>query len=121
MLHGWLIAGDILLWTGASSGLDAATLTSLRVTLHPTSDIAAGIFVLGHVIGTVLLGVAMWRSHAVPAWAAVVTAISQPLHFVAAVILASPSLDLVAWGMNAVGFAAASVAIWRLPDALWDR
>jgi hypothetical protein len=78
------------------------------------------VFVVGHVIGTVLLGIAMWRSHAVPRWAAVITVVSQPLHFVAAVIVASPELDLVAWGMNAVGFGAASVAIWRLSDEAWD-
>jgi uncharacterized protein DUF4386 len=116
----WLAGSDVLLWIGARQGLDVPTLVRLYDATHPTSDIAAGLFVLGHVIGTVLLGVAMWRSRAVPRWAAIITMVSQPLHFVAAVIVASPSLDLVAWGMNAVGFAAASVAVLRLPDDEWE-
>jgi Domain of unknown function (DUF4386) len=116
----WLASSDILLWAGANMGLDAATLTRLSEATHPTFEIAAGVFVLGHVIGTVLLGLAMWRSRAVPRWAAVLTMVSQPLHFVAAVIVVSPALDLVGWGMNAVGFAAAAVAIARLRDDEWD-
>ncbi len=73
-----------------------------------------------HVIGTILLGIAMWRSRAVPAWAALITIVSQPLHFIAAVILASHALDLVAWGLNAVGFAVAAIVIVRTSDDEWD-
>ena len=92
-------------------------------TTHATSAIAAGLFVLGHVVGTVLLGVALWRSRAVPRWAALATIVSQPLHFVAAVVLGSPSLDLVAWGLNAAGFTAAAVAALSLYDTAkaYDR
>lgn len=100
--------------------MDSGTLVRMYEGVHPTSNVAAGLFVLGHVLGTVLLGIAMWRSRAVPWWAAVLTIVSQPLHFVAAVIVVSPSLDLIAWGMNFVGFAAAAVAILRLSDDEWD-
>jgi len=116
----WLVSSDLLLWAGATVRLDAATLTRLFEATHPSVDVGAGVFVLGHVVGTVLLGLAMWRSRAVPRWAAVLTMLSQPLHFVAAVVVASPALDLVAWGMNAVGFAAAAVVIATLPDDEWD-
>ncbi|HUG85031.1 MAG TPA: hypothetical protein VMM13_10725 [Euzebya sp.] len=116
----WLIAQDILLWTGAREGIDAVALGGMYETWHPTSVIAAGLFVLGHVIGTVILGIALWRSRTVPRVAAAMTAVSQPLHFIAAVVLVSPGLDLVAWGMNAVGFAAAAVAVVRLADDDWD-
>lgn len=117
---GWLLSADVLLWTGAAAQLDPAVLARMAETGHPTSAIAAGVFVIGHVLGTMLLGVAMWRSRVVPRWAAVLTMVSQPLHFVAAVILVSPALDLAAWGMTAVGFAAASVAVLRLSDDEWD-
>lgn len=117
---GWLAGTDLLLWSGVHSGVDQSTIGRLYSTDHPTTSIAAGVFVIGHVVGTVLLGAAMWRSGTVPRWAAVLTMISQPLHFAAAVIVGSPSLDLVAWGMNAVGFAAASVAILRMRDDDWD-
>lgn len=108
------IAGtDLLLWMGARQGLDAGTLTALYSTDHPTAIVGAVIFVVGHVVGTVLIGVAMWRSGAVPAWAAILTIISQPLHFVVAVIVTNHVIDMAAWGMNAVGFAVAGVALAR--------
>lgn len=44
---------------------------------------------------------------------------AQPVHFVAAVVHGSHWLDLVGWGLNAVGFAALSVAVLRLPDDEW--
>lgn len=115
LVLGWLAATDLLVWMGAGAGLDAATLTRLLGAVHPTSDIAGALFVAGHVLGTVLLGLAMWTSAAVPRWAAVLTSVSQPLHFVAAVVLTSHALDLAAWGMQAVGFAAAAYFFVRLP------
>jgi len=99
----WFIGTDLVLWSGAQAGLSADALVGVYGAAHPTSAITGGIFVVGHVLGTVLLGIAMWRSRTVPAWAAALTIVSQPLHFVAAVILTSPALDLVAWGLNAVG------------------
>ncbi len=109
----WISASDLLLWAGARNGLDPTTLAALYEHAHPAAAIADVIFVVGHVVGTVVLGLAMWRTRIVPRWAAVATIIAQPLHFVAAVIVASHPLDLVAWGLNAVGFAAAGLAIAR--------
>jgi hypothetical protein len=104
----WIATSDLITWMGADIGLDAETLTRLTGAVHPTTDIAGLLFVGGHVIGTVLLGLAMWAGKAVPRWAAVLTMISQPLHIVAAVIVTSHPLDLAAWGMQAVGFAVAA-------------
>ena len=117
---GWLVGSDVLLWVGVHAGVDEATLVRLYSTDHPTTMVAAGVFVLGHVIGTVLLGVALWCSSAVPRWAAALTLVTQPLHFTAAVLLGSPTLDLAAWGLNVLGFAAAGLAILRLSDDAWD-
>ena len=54
------------------------------------------VFVVGHIVGTVLLGVASLRGRLMPAAVAVALIISQPLHLVS-VITAQPVLDLVAW------------------------
>jgi hypothetical protein len=86
---------------------DAATLNGTTIS-HPALDAATGVFVAGHVIGTVLLGAAMWQA-GFPRWAAAATAISQPLHFVAAVLVVSHELDFAAWGLNAIGFAAVAL------------
>jgi len=116
----YMIGSDLVLWTGARAGLDPSALAELADTVHPTSNIAAVVFVVGHVIGTVLLGLALLRSSTVPAWAAIVTVVAQPMHFVAFVILGSPALDCASWAANSVAFAVVAVAILRLPDDEWD-
>lgn len=116
----WMISADVLLWSGANANLDATTVGRLFDHLHPSVALALGIFVLGHVLGTVFLGVALWRSGRVPRWAAVATAVSQPGHFIAFVILGSAPLDAAAWVLNALGFAMVSLAILRTSDDEWE-
>ena len=108
-----LLVVDHTIWAGAESGASQASIVSILDAAHPMVGIATGIFVAGHVIGTVLLGVAMLRSRCVPAWAAVITIVSQPLHFVAAVIVPNHTLDGAAWGLNAIGFGVAAAAVMR--------
>ena len=80
---------------------------------HPALGVAEAIFVLGHLLGTVLLGAALWRTRTAPLWAAILTTFSLPVHLIAAVFLTSRPLDLAAWMMTAVGFAAAGAAMQR--------
>lgn len=108
----WMAAGDVLLWAGADLAIDPETVTAVYAHDHPTVGIAAGLFVAGHVLGTILLGIAMGRSRIV-GWApAALVIAAQPLHIVS-VIVSNHPLDLVAWGCNAVGFAAVSVVMLR--------
>jgi len=104
---------DHPVWMAAESGASQAAAVALLEAAHPSYAVATGIFVVGHVLGTVLLGVAMLRSRLVPAWAAIATIVSQPLHFFAAVVVPNHTLDGFAWGLNALGFAAAAVVIIR--------
>jgi len=113
---GWLTAEDQFLWSGAKAGLDAGAITRLVDSMHPSGAIAGVFFVLGHVLGTILLGTALWRSRAVARWAAVAVIVSQPIHFFAAVIVPNHTVDLVGWGLQAVGFAAVGWAILKLPN-----
>jgi len=110
---GVLMSADITVWLAADNGVDQQTTLVLWEGLHPAVGVAGGLFVLGHVSGTVLLGVGMWRTRVVPRWVAVATAISQPLHFVAAVVWPSPPLDLFAWSLTALGMGYAAAALLR--------
>jgi hypothetical protein len=110
---GFLIMEDGLVWSGTKAGLDVAETTHLLDHLHPVTAVGGGFFVVGHVVGTILFGLALWRSSVVPRWAAVATIVAQPIHFVAAVVVTSHPLDLVGWGLNAVGFAAVAVVFAR--------
>ena len=110
---GIMLASDQVLWSAQEADLSTTQATALFLAAHPTIDIAIGIFVMGHVPGTVLLGIALVRSGRIPAWAGWVTAVSQPLHFVATVILGSPQVDFVAWSLTAVGMAVVGRALLR--------
>ncbi|TDU83184.1 hypothetical protein EV138_5646 [Kribbella voronezhensis] len=113
---GWLIAEDQLMFAGAKAGLDAGAITRLIDHLHPSGAVAGVFFVLGHVVGTILLGIALWRTRVVARWAAVAVIASQPIHFFAAVIVPNHTIDLIGWGLQAVGFAAVGWAILQRPD-----
>lgn len=112
---GIFVGYDQLLWSLAEADLSASDALAVAEAVHPAVDVSVGVFVLGHVIGTVLLGLAMLRSGRVPAWAAWAIAVSQPLHFVATVILGSPEVDFIAWSMTAVGMAMVARAMLNLP------
>lgn len=116
---GWLLSSDAAVLFSVRHGLPVADAADAFESLHPAVLVAGVVFVIGHVLGTVLLGWALWRSPAVPRPAALAVLVSQPLHFVAAVILANHELDLFAWGLNAVGFAAISVTVLRMTDDAW--
>lgn len=118
LVLGWLVATDLMAWTAVHRGVDPATVGRLIGGLHPSALVADGIFVLGHVVGTVLLGLALWRTNAIPRWAAALVVASQPVHFVAAVILSNHPLDLFAWGANAAGFAVAAGVMVKRGDCL---
>ena len=82
----------------------------------PAVGVASWLFPIGHILGLILLGIALWRGRAVPAWAALMSACSQILHFVFAVIVPDHALDGLSWGLTAVGFAVAAVAYVRSPQ-----
>jgi hypothetical protein len=92
--------------TGTLNSTTAALLDAVNAL--PATATASIVFVAGHILGGILLGIALWR--AIPAWAAVALAISQPLHLVFAVFIPNHVLDGTAWAVTAVGFAAAGVA-----------
>lgn len=115
---GGVLTSDVLLWAGAKAGTSSADLARAYDHLHPAVYVAEAVFVIGHVLGTVLLGLSLWRTPGVPQWVAAATVICQPTHFVAAVVLSNHSLDLAAWGLNAVAFAAVAMTV---PGALAGR
>jgi hypothetical protein len=115
-------SGDPMLRVLAASGLEPATAARLyddAAALGPMT-LSLFAFVAGHIVGTVLLGLALWRASVVPRWAAIAVVVSQPLHFVAFVIVGSQPLDVVAWGLMGLGFGMAALSVLRTPNDVWD-
>jgi len=94
----------------ADAGVPLSTVVALDAanTAQPVTSVALRLFVAGHILGAVLLGVALWR--AIPKWAALALIVSQPLHLLFAVGVPNHLLDTVAWSLTGVGFAAAALA-----------
>lgn len=104
--------GDYLAQAAPTTGTPNSTTAALldAITALPATATASVVFVTGHILGGILLGIALWR--VVPALAALALAISQPLHLVFAVFVPNHVLDGVAWALTAVGFAAAAIT-WK--------
>ena len=103
------------LWAAApAAGLTQAQVEALGVAAEGVGPgmITLLVFVVGHIVGTVLLGAASLRGRLMPPVVALALIISQPLHLVA-VMSAQPVLDLVAWGLTAVGMAFLAVRCVR--------
>lgn len=117
----WWAASDVIALTAVQGGSDAATITRVLdlYFADPTVAGSLGLYVLGHIIGTVLLGLALWRAGILPAWAGIVLAASQPVHLVS-VILGSRLFDAAAWGTATAMFALAAVAVARMPNDDFD-
>jgi hypothetical protein len=94
--------------------LDVATMSALDKAMWevPTNNLASLLFIVGIVIGLLLLGIALARSRAVPVWFGVALAIGGFTHpFMPTHTLAGIGLIVAA-----VGFAGASLALLRMPD-----
>lgn len=111
---GMVLLGDqLLLSASGMTSEPAAVDLAERVQSSPFVVAVTVAFVIGHVVGTVLLGVAFLRARSIPKWAGVLVTIAQPLHFVAAIILGNHVLDFLCWAVMAVGFAVAGAALIR--------
>jgi hypothetical protein len=123
LMSGAVASSDLVTVAGGRAGVDPATIVTITDAIEssPVTGTALGIWVPGHILGMVLLSVALRRARVLPLWAAVVLGISQPIHFLAFVVLGNQYVDAVAgWGFTAVGFAAVAVALLRTRDDAWD-
>jgi hypothetical protein len=121
----WGAAGnsDFLTVTLGAAEMDVATIVRINEVMlaDPLATVAGINWILGHIVGTVLLSIAIGKARVVNRWVAVGLAVSQPIHLVAAVILPSRWLDVtLGWGLTTVCFALISVAILRMSNEQWD-
>jgi hypothetical protein len=116
-----LIAADAGALAAIDLGMPAGGVTALSeaVVAVPTMAILVLVFVVGHILGTLLLGIAALRAGVIPRPVAVALAASQFAHL-AAVIGGWPLVDLLAWTTTAVGMAFLARVVLRTPDDEWD-
>jgi len=118
-LAGWIsivimVGQDSLIAQAARSPVDHAQAIALANAWSNSGavDFYTTLFVAGHLLGTIFLGVALWRSRAIPRWAAVCVGVSMPLHLVAFLSSIRP-LDVGAWSLLLIGFTACAREVLR--------
>lgn len=102
-----------------TSTRDMATVLDRSMNQDAVIGVMFAIFVAGHVLGTTLLGIGLFRARLVPVWAAAALTLAGPMHFVAHGIGSRP-LDFAAFTLLVAGLATLGVRILRMPDDDWD-
>jgi hypothetical protein len=104
---------DATALAATDAGVPARTVVQLAAAADaiPVLAVPGFVFVIGHILGVILLAVALRR--VMPTWAVIALAVSQPLHLVFAVFVPNHALDALAWALTGVGFAAAAAVLVR--------
>lgn len=117
----WGAAGnpDYLMLVLGEAGYDAPEVVRI-LSLgdgHALAAVSGFGWVIGHIVGMILLAVALGKARVIPTWAATALAVSQPIHLISAIILPSRLLDVtLGWGLTTLAFVLVSVAILRMTD-----
>ncbi|TFV87415.1 hypothetical protein [Blastococcus sp. CT_GayMR16] len=116
-----LIVSDAAILAAIDLGMPSRQVTELSDAIFalPTMSILVLVFVVGHILGTLLLGIAAFRARLMPRPVAVALAGSQFVHL-AAFLGGWPLLDLLAWTTTAVGMAFLARVVLRTSDDEWD-
>ncbi len=116
-------APDILVEALLARGDDQASVAADAALLMDAPAMLAGAltFVIGHLIGMVLVAIAVVRARVVAWWVGALIAVAQPIHVVSAVVVPNRLLDVVlGWGATTVGYAIVAGAVLRTSDDEWD-
>jgi hypothetical protein len=112
---------DLLTLVGIDKGIDHTVLATLITgfNAHPIEALGVIGFLLGHVVGQILLGIAVWRTRIAPWWLGLALIISGPLQMIDGGSNSVP-IACVGWLLNALAFAAATYALLRVPKDEFD-
>ncbi|WP_214107931.1 hypothetical protein [Acrocarpospora catenulata] len=110
--------GDNLALVTVRGGFDVATMAKVQATMDDDilGQVAGLLFIVGIVFGLLLLGLALWRSGAAPAWAGIALAVGGFTHPFMPGHVASGIGLLVA----AAGFGGATLALLRMRNDDFD-
>jgi hypothetical protein len=115
---GLIGGGDQLAYFTVQEGVDVAAAAKLddAAWSDPLQLLASLLFIVGLVIGSLLLGLALWRSRMAPAWMGIALMVGGVTH----PFLPGPVPAGVGLMVAAVGFAGASVALLRMRNDEFD-
>ena len=116
-----LFAIDNLYLIGASLPVEQRDVGAIVIDEMWSAGIpgfSASLFVLGHFLGTILMGLALRGSIPTVGWLAML--LTTPVHFLAFVFLQMPGLDMAAWLLMTLAFVYCALKIIKTPNDEWD-
>jgi hypothetical protein len=116
-----MAAIDNLLLIGASlppGQRDVAAIVIDKMWSAGIPGVSTSLFVLGHILGAILMGLALRGSIATVGWLAML--LTTPVHVLAFVVLQMPVLDMAAWLLMTLAFACCAIKIIKTPNDEWD-
>ena len=125
-LVGWalipsLVTSDAVTYEMARLGANSAQFAALweQLSANFAVSLLFSVFVIGHELGTLLLGIGLARARVVPLWAAAAVVIGIVLHPISFVI-GSRLMDVLAYALITLGCVAAARAVVITPNDAWD-
>jgi hypothetical protein len=97
---------------------DVAAIVIDKMWSSGIPGISTNLFVLGHILGAILMGLALRGSIATVGWMAML--LTTPMHVLAFVVLQMPVLDMAAWLLMTLAFVCCAVKIIKTPNDDWD-
>jgi hypothetical protein len=97
---------------------DAAAMVIDKMWSSGIPGVSTTLFVLGHIVGAILMGLALRGSIPTVGWLAML--LTTPVHVLAFVVLQMPALDMAAWLLMTLAFACCAFKIVKTPNDEWD-
>jgi hypothetical protein len=126
-LLGWTMIAvlgtvDSYVYEMGQTSIGGAAREHLAAGLMANSEIGlfVGLFILGHLLGTLLLGAGLLVSRRAPTWAGIAVVAGTVAHPIAFLVLGSHLLDAVSYLVLAAGMTMAARAVLAIPNAEWD-
>lgn len=122
MMVAVLASGDAVAYQLTRSGIPLSTAGALvdLVSKDLFTQLAFSLFIGGHLIGTLLIGVGLILSRRLPVWAGIAVIGGTVLHPIAYLLLHMQLLDAFSYVVVAVGLAAAAREVLATPNNEWD-
>jgi hypothetical protein len=97
---------------------DVAAIVIDKMWSSGIPGVSTSLFVLGHILGAILMGLALRGSIATVGWLAML--LTTPVHVLAFVVLQMPALDLAAWLLMTLAFICCAIKIVKTANDEWD-
>jgi hypothetical protein len=87
-----------------------------RFNTDPLMTVYLSIFIIGHLIGPMLLGIALGRTHLIPVWAAWAIILRSPIQIVGFLTHIGLSIEIVTYGLLLIGSIPVALALLKFSD-----